>query len=176
MFSPLDYFTYRRIRSVLCPRPLANRILCGELTHYRDSKRQERANRFATLPPGYHKAFTAFDKSIINKPIADLVRDVNENPVSSVDVLRTYGKVAVKAQEKTNCVTELLIPEAETWAQSEVNLQGPLAGVPISLKDTINVKGFHTSVGYTSFVDKVEEEDGVMVKLLKDAGESTVHG
>ena len=144
---------------------------CGANSNtYRDSKRQERANRFATLPPGYHTAFTAFDKSIINKPIADLVRDVNENPVSSVDVLRTYGKVAVKAQEKTNCVTELLLPEAETWAQSEVNLQGPLAGVPISLKDTINVKGFHTSVGYTSFVDKVEQEDGAMVKLLKDAG------
>lgn len=167
MFPPLDYFTYRRIRSVLILG--LTRQSSAELTHYRDSKRQERANRFATLPPGYHKAFTAFDKSIINKPIADLVRDVNENPVSSVDVLRTYGKVAVKAQEKTNCVTELLIPEAETWAQSEVNLQGPLAGVPISLKDTINVKGFHTSVGYTSFVDKVEE-DGVMVKLLKDAG------
>ena len=174
MLPPLDYFTYRRIRYAICPRLplgcLTNRQTGAELTHYSNSKRQERANRFATLPRGYHTAFTAFDKSIINKPIADLVRDVNENPVSSVDVLRTYGKVAVKAQEKTNCVTELLLPEAETWAQSEVNLQGPLAGVPISLKDTINVKGFHTSVGYTSFVDKVEQEDGAMVKLLKDAG------
>lgn len=90
--------------------------------------------------------------------------------ISAVDVLRTYGKVAVKAQEKTNCVTELLLPEAETWAQSEVDLQGPLAGIPVSLKDSVQVKGFDVSVGYTRMANKPATEDGPMVKLLKDAG------
>ncbi|EYE90164.1 putative acetamidase [Aspergillus ruber CBS 135680] len=149
MFPPLDYFSYRRIR---------------------DSKRQARANRIASLPPHYHAPFSAFDKSIINKPIEQLVQDVQDDSVDAVDVLRTYGKVAVKAHEKTNCVTELLVPEAEKWAQEEVNLEGPLAGVPVSLKDTVMVKGFETSVGYTKFCGQPEKEDGVMIKLLKDAG------
>lgn len=89
-------------------------------------------------------------------------------------MLRTYGKVAVKAHERTNCVTELLLPEAESWAQSEVNLKGPLAGVPVSLKDSIQVKGFDISLGYTKLAEKPYREDGGLVKLLKDAGMSHV--
>ncbi|KAG2413963.1 hypothetical protein HFD88_003154 [Aspergillus terreus] len=149
MLPPFDYFTYRSVRN---------------------SKRRERAHRFASLPAAYHTHFTAFDKSIINKPIEELVSEVQGSSISAVDVLRTYGKVAVKAQEKTNCVTELLLPEAETWAQSEVDLQGPLAGIPVSLKDSVQVEGFDVSVGYTRMANKPATEDGPMVKLLKDAG------
>jgi hypothetical protein len=98
------------------------------------------------------------------------VHDVQTQTISPIDVLHTYGKVAVKAHEKTNCVTELLLPEAEEWATSEVNLKGPLAGIPVSLKDTIQVKGFDVSVGYASKSLKPYQEDGVIVKILKDAG------
>ncbi|KAF9895244.1 hypothetical protein FE257_000146 [Aspergillus nanangensis] len=149
MLPPFDYFTYRSVR---------------------DYKRRQRATRFASLPAAYHASFTAFDKSVLNKPIQDLVQEVHDSSLSATDVLRTYGKVAVKAQEKTNCVTELLLPEAESWVQSEVNLQGPLAGVPVSLKDSIQVKGFDVSVGYTRMAKNPALDDGPMVKLLKDAG------
>ncbi|GIK04253.1 hypothetical protein Aspvir_008332 [Aspergillus viridinutans] len=149
MLPPFDYFTYRRVR---------------------DQKQKERATRFASLSPDYHTAFTATDKSIIDKPIEELVEAVHNSSLSPADVLRTYGKVAVKAQERTNCVTELLLPEAETWVQTEVNLKGPLAGIPVSLKDSVQVKGFDTSVGYARMAGKPCAEDGPMVKLLKDAG------
>ncbi|EAW10953.1 putative acetamidase [Aspergillus clavatus NRRL 1] len=149
MFPPFDYFTYRRVR---------------------DLKRKERTARFASLPPDYHTALSATDRTIINKPIEELVESVHNSTLSSTDVLRTYGKVAIKAQERTNCVTELLLPEAETWVQSEVNLAGPLAGIPVSLKDSIQVKGFDTSVGYARMAGKPALDDGPMVKLLKDAG------
>lgn len=141
--------------------------------NYRDYKRRERATRFASLPASYRSAFTAFDRAVINKPIEQLVQEVQESSVSATDVLHTYGKVAVHAQEKTNCVTELLLPEAEKWAQSEVNLQGPLAGIPVSLKDSIQVGGFDTSVGYTRMSKKPTPEDGALVRLLKDAGAPT---
>lgn len=88
-----------------------------------------------------------------------------------VDILRTYGKVAVKAQEKTNCLTEIMFPEAETWIEDgQINLKGPLAGIPVSLKDSLKVGGFVTSVGYSRYANRVAEKDGSMVKLLKDAG------
>lgn len=96
--------------------------------------------------------------------------NVRKDSSQALDILRTYGRVAVKAHEHTNCVTELLLPEAERWQAEEVNFDGPLAGVPVSLKDTVIVKGFDTSVGYTKFCEKPEAEDGSMVKLLKDAG------
>ena len=62
-----------------------------------------------------------------------------------------------------------MIPEAEEWAK-EVNLKGPLAGIPVSVKDTINVGGFDTSVAYSSFTGKPFKEDGPMIKMLKAAG------
>jgi Asp-tRNA(Asn)/Glu-tRNA(Gln) amidotransferase A subunit family amidase len=88
-----------------------------------------------------------------------------------VDILRAYGKAAVKAQEKTNSVTEVMIKEAEGWIEKgEINLQGPLAGIPVSLKDSIVVGGFDTSVGYSCKTGKPAAADGAIVRMLKDAG------
>jgi Asp-tRNA(Asn)/Glu-tRNA(Gln) amidotransferase A subunit family amidase len=78
--------------------------------------------------------------------------------------------VTIKAQEKTNCVTEILFPEAEEWAKNEINLKGPLAGIPVSLKDSIQVKGFDSTVGFSCHAGKPYAVDGPMVRLLKDAG------
>lgn len=101
------------------------------------------------------------------------MHDVQSSKIDPLSVLRTYGKVAVRAQDRTNCITELLLPEAESWLQSEVNLKGPLAGVPISLKDSVQIKGFDTTLGYTTKANKPFTEDGPMAKLLKDAGMTT---
>ena len=82
--------------------------------------------------------------------------------------------MAIEAQNKTNCVTEIMFPEAEEWAEKEINLKGPLAGIPVSLKDSIAVKGFDTSVGYSCNTGKPWADDGAMVKVLKDAGGSHI--
>ena len=100
------------------------------------------------------------------------MQDIKKNGAGkAIDVLRTYGKVAVKAQEKTNCVTEIMMQDAEKWIEAgDINLKGPLAGLPVSLKDSIHVKGFDTSVGYSCNTGKPQTEDGAMVRMLKDAG------
>jgi Asp-tRNA(Asn)/Glu-tRNA(Gln) amidotransferase A subunit family amidase len=122
------------------------------------------------LPYPYHTNFTDADKKIIDQPIEELVRDIQESKTSPLSVLRTYGKVAVKAQERTNCITELLLPEAESWLESDINLKGPLAGIPVSLKDSVQVKGFDTTLGYSALANQPFQEDGPMTRLLKDAG------
>ncbi|OQE35228.1 hypothetical protein PENCOP_c014G07154 [Penicillium coprophilum] len=149
MFPPFDYFAYRRIRN---------------------QKQSERELRFGGLPHHYQLRIAAEDKKIIDQPIEELVHDVQDSVVSPVDILRTYGKVAKRAQERTNCVTEVMLPEAESWLESEINLKGPLAGIPVSLKDSIHVKGFDASVGYAAMAGNPILEDGPMVQLLKDAG------
>ena len=63
-----------------------------------------------------------------------------------------------------------MLPEAETWADQEVDLNGPLAGIPVSLKDSIAVGGFDVSVGYSRNTGKPYVADGVLVKILKAAG------
>ncbi|KAF1846297.1 amidase signature enzyme [Cucurbitaria berberidis CBS 394.84] len=133
-------------------------------------KQSERASKIATLPTSYLYPLSPQERTILGRPIQELVQDVHKQIASPVDILRAYGKVAIKAHEKTNCLTEILFPEAEEWAAKEINLKGPLAGIPVSLKDSIQVKGFDISVGYSRNVGKPYADDGAMVKLLKDAG------
>ncbi|KAK4985995.1 hypothetical protein LTR50_005587 [Elasticomyces elasticus] len=149
MVYPFDYFQHRRD----CQR-----------------KRSERASRIAHLPEPYRLPLSPSERSILGKPIDELVQDVHSRATSPIDILRAYGKVAIRAHEATNCLTEVMLPEAEEWARSGVNLKGPLAGVPVSLKDSIAVGGFDVSVGYSSNTGKPYEKDGSIVRILKDAG------
>ncbi|KAI1809529.1 amidase [Poronia punctata] len=142
------------------------------LQHKRDCnfKQNERAKKIKALAQ-YHGPFVPLDREIVDKPIEELVEGVHNGSIQPSDLLATYSKVALKAHEKTNCVTEVMIPEAEGWIKDgSINFKGPLAGIPVSLKDTINVGGFDSTVGFSSFVGKTYAEDGPTVRLLKDAG------
>ncbi|KAI3340163.1 amidase [Ustulina deusta] len=142
------------------------------LQHKRDCqfKQNERIERIKALGR-YRGPFTPLDREIVDRPIEELVDDVQNGVLEPSALLDTYGKVALKAHEKTNCVTEVMISEAEGWIRDgSINFKGPLAGIPISLKDTMNVGGFESTVGFSSFVGKKYAEDGPTVRLLKDAG------
>ncbi len=66
----------------------------------------------------------------------------------------------------------MLVLEAEKWAQQDgsINFAGPLAGIPVSLKDSIAVGGFDVTVGYSRNAGKPYAADGALVRILKDAG------
>ena len=76
------------------------------------------------MPAAYLTPLSAQDRDIHGKSVEELVRDVHTNVFQPIDILRAYGKVAVKAHGRTNCLTEIMIAEAEGWAKTEVNLQG----------------------------------------------------
>lgn len=168
MLPPFDYFQHRRAWLVLFPAHLPNQQLND--SHRSQRKQFERAARISALPSAYRGPITTAERSILEKPIQELVQDVHKHVLKPVDILHVYGKVAIRAHERTNCLTEILLPEAEAWAENEVDLSGPLAGIPVSLKDSIVVKGFDASVGYSCKTGKPYSEDGAIVKLLKDAG------
>ena len=130
----------------------------------------QRSTRIANLPPSYQSPISPQDYEILDKPIETLVQDVHKQVLKPIDILRTYGKVAIRAHEKTNCLTEIMLPEAESWVENEINLKGPLAGIPVSLKDSVAVRGFDVSVGYSRNTGKPYVEDGSLVKILKAAG------
>ncbi|KAH8679872.1 amidase signature domain-containing protein [Tricladium varicosporioides] len=140
--------------------------------HRRDCnfKQAERTQRIQSLT-SYHGAFTASERQTLGKPIEELVQDVHKQVIQPIDILRAYGKAALKAHEKTNSVTEVMIGAAEGWVKDgSINMKGPLAGIPVSLKDSIVVGGFDTTVGYSCNVGNKGEKDGAMVRILKDAG------
>ncbi|EQB55180.1 amidase [Colletotrichum gloeosporioides Cg-14] len=142
------------------------------LQHRRDCKfkQSERADRISRLT-AYQGPFSSQDRQILDRPIGELVQDVHRTVLKPIDILKTYGKVALKAHERTNCLTEIMISDAEKWVEDgSINMKGPLAGIPVSLKDTIVVGGYDTTVGFSSFVGNKTPLDGPVVRLLKDAG------
>jgi amidase len=74
-------------------------------------------------------------------------------------------------------LTEICYDEALQLAkQQDAHLQetgkivGPLHGLPISVKDHVNVAGLRSTLGYCSWADNVPSEDAVFVQALRNAG------
>ncbi|THH08576.1 hypothetical protein EW146_g8945 [Bondarzewia mesenterica] len=133
------------------------------------SKQQERESRIATLPAKYRAIITTRDIDILRQPVSSIVSNVQSGLLDPQDVLLAYGKKALKAHEETNCLTEVMIAKAEIWAK-ECHKQGPLAGMPISMKDTVGVAEFDSCIGYSAWVGKPFKKDAPLVRLLRDAG------
>jgi hypothetical protein len=92
-------------------------------------KQKEREARISALPSVYHEPLTGGDRSILSTPLALLVGNIKKGEVKPLEVLRAYGKEALRAHDETNCLTEIMIEDAEIWA-STPDLKGPLAGIP----------------------------------------------
>ncbi|KAK9363947.1 amidase signature domain-containing protein [Lipomyces starkeyi] len=133
------------------------------------AKQKERADRIAELMPVYGTPLTAEEVKIFRTSVPELVAEVHKGLVKPIDVLHAYGKRALKAQEDTNCLTEIMFKDAEK--QAEVcNEHGSLAGLPISFKDTVSIKGYDCTLGIAMHAFEPLQNDAPLVRLLKDAG------
>ncbi|PAV85963.1 hypothetical protein WR25_26541 isoform B [Diploscapter pachys] len=107
----------------------------------------------------------------------DTLRDnLQKGTVSCLDVVRTFYGKAVKAHERTNCVT-LFVREAEQWASEwdekakDPNFKKPsFFGFPISLKECVPLGGYDQTRGYVQDAYKPTKEDCVLVEKIKDLG------
>lgn len=134
------------------------------------NKQKEREDRINCLSDEYRAPLAAGDREIISQDIASLVAKVQGGGLDPEDVLLAYSKKALDAHRKTNCLTEVMIQKAQTWARS-CNKAGPLAGMPVSLKDTVGVAGFASCIGYSSPSCLVPlQKDAAIVRILRDAG------
>ncbi|GAB1738482.1 hypothetical protein NU219Hw_g3288t1 [Hortaea werneckii] len=92
-------------------------------------------------------------------------------------VTTAFLKRATIGQQMLNFATEFLSDEALTRADEldeyfarTGKLAGPLHGIPISIKEHLEMAGKITHAGFVSKISHVSEEDALIVKLLKDAG------
>lgn len=99
-----------------------------------------------------------------------VVNNVQIGKWTPLQVLRSYGKRALEAHKATNCLTEIMIDTAEVQAQQANNKAGPLAGMPVSVKDTVAVQGYDACIGYSAWSGKPVQKDSALVRLLRDAG------
>ncbi|KAB8229400.1 putative general amidase [Aspergillus alliaceus] len=98
--------------------------------------------------------------------------------VTAVEVTTAFCKRAAMAQQLTSCLTETMFPQALARAEElDEHLTrtgkptGPLHGLPISLKETFNIRGVHSSLGLVAFLDRPEAtQNSAPVEILLAAG------
>ncbi|KAH7024178.1 amidase signature domain-containing protein [Ilyonectria destructans] len=96
---------------------------------------------------------------------------------SAEEVLLAFVGRATIAHHITNPITDIFLDEGMAMARElDEHLRrtgrpvGPLHGLPISLKDVINLRGHATTIGYIAFADRRMEDSDDLVKKLAAAG------
>src|SRR5262245_5634339 len=87
-------------------------------------------------------------------PLAELSRRIDARQLNPVDLLKVYLERAHGIGRPLNCYVALCqaSAEQEAWAAAERARRnarlGPLDGIPIGIKDNIDVAGVPTSNGF----------------------------
>ncbi|KAK4056794.1 hypothetical protein OIO90_002043 [Microbotryomycetes sp. JL221] len=96
---------------------------------------------------------------------------------TATNVIVVYISRAIKLHRQFNILTEIMFEEAIHRAQQldkEFNktgkIVGQLHGVPVSLKDQIDVKGHDSTIGMSSLVDKPAQQNSTIAQILLDQG------
>ncbi|EXJ70781.1 uncharacterized protein A1O5_05771 [Cladophialophora psammophila CBS 110553] len=106
-----------------------------------------------------------------------LLEKIRAREYSSVEVTRAFCKRAAIAQQVLNCLTEIFFDQAlERAAYLDDYLNrigkplGPLHGLPVALKDSINVAGIDSTIGMAAFAFKPVKKNSVIVDMLLSLG------
>ncbi|KAF9482262.1 general amidase [Pholiota conissans] len=120
---------------------------------------------------------TELDIQITNTEVTLLLEKLAQGTWSAVEVTTAFAKRAIIAQQLVNCLTEIFVDKAlARAAELDAHLKttgkvvGPLHGLPISLKDQINVKGVDSTMGYVSWAFKPATKNAVLADILEANG------
>ncbi len=105
--------------------------------------------------------------------LAGRIRAKEISPVEVVDaVLDRMDRLEPTLHAFCTPTPDLARKEAQRLEReiSEGGDPGPLAGVPVGIKDLVATKGIRTAMGSHAYADFVPEEDDVVVERLKEAG------
>ncbi|XP_066297892.1 vitamin D3 hydroxylase-associated protein-like [Branchiostoma lanceolatum] len=111
-------------------------------------------------------------KEIISLTLPQLSQQLKDGQLSAVQVLQAYQQKAMAVHDDINCVTEP-IPDALFRAKeldSAGQRSGLLYGVPVSIKDNIDIKGMANTLGLVKYLENYAEEDSVIVRVLRKQG------
>jgi amidase len=116
------------------------------------------------------------DASLARKSACELATLIKSRAVSPVEVLDAHLAVIGRVNPKLNAIVTLAADAARKQAQdletalTREDQLGPLAGLPIGVKDITPTAGIRTTYGSPLYKDHVPEEDGEVVARLKAAG------
>lgn len=113
---------------------------------------------------------------LLKTSASELARLIRCREISCTEVVQAHLERIAQVNHVLNAVVVTNEADALSEAHSadkllaEGNVCGPLHGVPVTIKDTIDVAGIVTSSGLTGRKDFVPERDASVVSRLKQAG------
>lgn len=122
---------------------------------------------------------TAEELEITESEGTIVLEKIKSKEWSAYQVAKAFGHRATIAHQLTNCLSEIFFEEGLQMAKdldeyyaTTGELKGPLHGLPISLKDNLNIAGHPTTIGFVGFAFNPPkfEKDAVLVELLRDMG------
>src|SRR6266550_1072078 len=104
-----------------------------------------------------------------------LVRLIADRSVSPVEVMKAHLQVIAQVNPQLNAIVTLAPDLLEQAAKAEAavirgDALGPLHGLPVTIKDTIETAGLRTTSGSLMRADFVPASDAPAVRKLKKAG------
>ena len=108
--------------------------------------------------------------------VVSLLAALRSGELSAVEVTTAFSKRACIAGQLTNCLTETYYDEALDRARALDLIRergetlGPLHGLPVSLKDSFQIKGSEASIGYVAYLDRISAQNSPLVELLLEQG------
>src|ERR1035437_496589 len=109
-------------------------------------------------------------------PATDLAAKIRAREVSPTEIVKAFLARIEAVNPRINAYVTIDAAGARASARAvEAALQrgdpvGPLAGVPVSIKDIVITKGLRTTRGSLLYADSVPTEDAPVVERLRGAG------
>ncbi|KAJ5936587.1 hypothetical protein N7466_003037 [Penicillium verhagenii] len=112
-----------------------------------------------------------------NYDIRGLVLAMKEGKFKTEAVIQAFCKRAAIAHQVTRCLTQPLFDAAlkrardlDDYLDRTGHPVGPLHGLPVSVKDTFNIKGVDSSIGLSALAFKPASANASLVDLLESLG------
>jgi amidase len=113
---------------------------------------------------------------LARKSARELVALIKARQASPLEVLDAHLEVIARVNPQLNAVVSLAADQAREQARTAASALargdalGPLAGLPIAIKDVTATAGIRTTFGSQLYKDHVPAEDAEVVRRLKAAG------
>src|SRR5260221_4759602 len=109
------------------------------------------------------------------KPAAELAALIQSRAVSAIDVVEAHLRRIEQVNPALNAIVTLNPNIIEQARSAETELMsgkavGPLHGVPLTIKDTIDTGGLRTTSGSRLRANHIPDRDATVVARLKAAG------
>lgn len=119
----------------------------------------------------------AKEVAITNMTVCQLQNDIKVGEKTAYEVCYSFCHRAAIAHQILNCCIEIFFDQAlkrasdlDEYFKQTGKIVGPLHGIPISLKDQLNLPGIDTTIGYVSYVGNPPKSKSLLAQVLEEKG------